>query len=210
MKVKTSYLISKDALSACIDSENVYLISKPDDTQITISSRSLANPDASGDTTSFPYEIKTSITEHQKYLSYFNGDDGYFIYRKSLLVSKKGEGTITVVKFNLKTQWIESGDFPAYTFDFINLNGKELLYKTAFKPSYKKSLNYSVPVLSELDKSLKTEKELVSFLPSEWNYGFFLVPVSKSKVAMLGVYQTISKETDVQYNSPFIAFYDFH
>jgi|GEM_PF-3635512 len=208
MKEKTSYPISKDALSACFDNEKIYVISRPDSNHINITSRSLANPATIIDTTSFQYQIKTTVTEHQKYLSYFNGDDGYFIYRKSLLISEKGEGTITVVKFNLKSHQLLSGDFPAYTFDILNIDGTDLLYKTDFKPSYKKRLNYSVPVLSELDKTLKTEKELISFLPSEWNYGFYIVPAGNSRVAMLGVYQTISEKTNVQYNSPFIAFYD--
>lgn len=208
MKVESSTLISPNPIKCYLYNGQVYILEK-NSKGIKINQSDIDTPDKITSSKDFAVRIVSNLKENERrYTMYVDKDYAYLLYRKSFTLSEQGEGTFSIVQFNLRDNSFTTSDFKGAQFDLVQFANQLILFKSDYRQSYRNSINYLVPVLSQLSNDLSNETELVAYLPSEYNYAFKLVPVSENKVAMIGSYQFFTKDTKANIFTPFVAFFD--
>lgn len=194
----------------CVDTNDGYLyvasnITK--DKTLSIERYRLNKPEADPEVIAFPFklsgtepdstrQIKLKVTQDTALLTYTNQAD-----------IDNGEAVTTLMKLNLKTREYKTIDIPAYTFNVMEDGDSITVFKSVFKPSYKKYVSWQALAISRIDADLTLEKELLCFIPSVWNYAFQAYKLPDNQLAMVGTYQMISKKTQRNSFIPFVGFY---
>jgi hypothetical protein len=117
---------------------------------------------------------------------------------------KKRSYQFNVVLIDLNKNTFLTKTLKGFTWSILYMNDQVYAFKAIHSPKY----NYQVETLTVLDKNLTSEKELITYFPSEWNNVLFLVSEDNDNLAMIGSYQYSKTRYGNLFWSVFIADYN--